>query len=359
LNPVIRLSGGSEGVGRHTAIVIASAVCALVLPAQAEAHGRSNVIALDYRARVTANGVRAAGVRVRVIDGDRKLELTVAPARTVVVRGYSGEPFLRFSPHGVQVNFRSPTAATDRLVPGGRAPVLSAVAAPEWSLLTHAHRLAWHDHRLGPRAGLPPGAGRVAEWTIPMVVDGAPRRIEGALWRAEKPSLWPWLAVWLVALAVAVTVSRRAPGPVRRGTLYLGSAACGLLVLLVSSGFAFAPGRPGGSRWVALVVPGLIALVAAAVLLLRPGRRLVAAAVAGGFAFAAALEDLSVFRHGFVVSVLPAETVRLFVALALAAGAVALVVALAELWRGEAERAGRSRQPGPQPRLAIPKGKAR
>jgi hypothetical protein len=358
LNARIRQSVVSKRIRGRTVIVIAAAIGGLVLPAQAQAHGRSNVIALDYEARVAANVQRVARVRARVIDGDRKLELAVAPVHTVVVRGYSGEPFLRFSARGVEVNDGSPTAVTDRLAPRGAVPSLSRTARPRWSLLTHGHRLAWHDHRLGPRPGVRRGVGHVADWSIPIVVDGFSQQIDGELWRAETPSLWPWLALWLGALAAAFIVALRAPRRLRRGTVYAASAVCGLLVFVVSAGFAFVSGRSVTTSWIGLSVPALIALAAGGVLFLQPRRRQVAAAVAGGFAFAAALEDLSVFRHGFVVSVLPAGIVRLVVALAITAGAIAVIVALIELWRGESRRSHRSR-PRPQPRLAIPRSKAR
>jgi hypothetical protein len=65
-----------------------------------------------------------------------------------------------------------------------------------------------------------------------------------------------------------------------------------------------------------------------------------------------------VFAHGFVISWLPAQVVRAGVALALATGGLVLVVALAELWRGTPHE-GRRRLPRPQPRMAIPKGRAR
>ena len=61
--------------------------------------------------------------------------------------------------------------------------------------------------------------------------------------------------------------------------------------------------------------------------LARPGTRLIAVAALAAFAVLQALSELAVFRHGVVVSGLPADAVRAAAALALGAGigAAALV----------------------------------
>src|SRR3989442_8985777 len=61
-------------------LVIASCAC-LALPAQAAAHSGSTVVALDYEARLDARLLARVGVRPSVVDGDRKLRLTVAAGR--------------------------------------------------------------------------------------------------------------------------------------------------------------------------------------------------------------------------------------------------------------------------------------
>ena len=97
-----------------------------------------------------------------MLDGDRKLELRVARSHTVVVLGYAGEPYLRFSPQGVAVNERSPTALANKLTASGATPALDPGATPSWSLLAVTERYAWHDHRLGPKPGHAYGRGAVA-----------------------------------------------------------------------------------------------------------------------------------------------------------------------------------------------------
>jgi hypothetical protein len=300
--------------------------------------------------------VVAPGVEARVIDGDRSLELTVAGGRTVVVRGYGGEPFLRFSSRGVQANRRSPTAVADKLAPEQEAGQVSATSAPRWRLVTAHHRLTWHDHRLGPRAGDRGGTGRVRSWTIPLVVDGKTEAVRGTLWRSGRPSPWLWLAIWLLALAGAGAVAWKAAWEVRRTTVYVATVGASIVLLVVSVGFAAGSARVGSSRWADVALPAGITAAAGALFVLRPRQRYVACALVGGFVLAAALEDVSVFWHGFVVSSLPAQPVRAGVAIALAASAYAIVVVLGDLLREEPRRR-RRQAPHPQPRLAVPKGK--
>ena len=339
MNARIRQSVGRVRIRGHAVIAIAVALSAFVFPDVAQAHGRSTVVALDYVARPAASGEVAPGIRAGVIDGDRKLELSVLPSREVVVRGYGEEPFLRFSALGVQVNVDSPTAIANRLVSGGAIAAVGSGAPARWKVLTKRHRLTWHDHRLGPRSGLRPGDGRVGEWAIPIVADGKPAAIQGGLWRATKPTVLPWLAIWLATVAAVIAVGG---------------------LLLVSAGFAAATGRSRIVLWGELAFPAALAVAAGAAFFLRPRQRYIASAVVAGFAFAAALEDVSVFWHGFVVSSLPAQIARAGVATTLAAAAYAVAVVLADLMRDEPVRLHRPRpRPRLQPRLAIPKGKPR
>ena len=360
MNARIRQSVGRVRIRGHAVIAIAVALSAFVFPDVAQAHGRSTVVALDYVARPAASGEVAPGIRARVIDGDRKLELSVLPSREVVVRGYGEEPFLRFSALGVQVNVDSPTAIANRLVSGGAIAAVGSGAPARWKVLTKRHRLTWHDHRLGPRSGLRPGEGRVGEWAIPIVADGKPAAIQGGLWRATKPTVLPWLAIWLATVAAAGAVLRLGTSRMRRSTVYLAAVIAVGGLLLVSAGFAAATGRSRIVLWGELAFPAALAVAAGAAFFLRPRQRYIASAVVAGFAFAAALEDVSVFWHGFVVSSLPAQIARAGVATTLAAAAYAVAVVLADLMRDEPVRLRRPRpRPRLQPRLAIPKGKPR
>ncbi len=344
----------------RSCLVIGTTLCALALPAAAQAHGASPVIALDYRALPSAGGAVAPGVDAKVIDGDRKLELRVGSRREVTVIGYGGEPFLRFSSRGVEVNERSLTAVTNRLARRDAVPAVSAAARPSWALVTSGHRFAWHDHRLGPLPGVHTGTGLVGTWSIPVVVDGTRKQIAGQLWRASRPALAPWLALWGLALIFGAAVARRARGRSRRVVLYVSAGLSAALVLVVGASFTLESAQPAADRWIGLALPAAIASLAIAVFVRRRRYRFAVVALSAALAFTDALEHVAVFRHGYVISALPAGIVRPALATALGAGAVALIVVLTQLF---GEEHGLERFPPPQrterPKLAVPKGKLR
>jgi len=70
----------------------------------ASAHGPVAPVASSYQARVSR---APAGIEARVVDGDQRMWLRVAPQETAVVLDYRGAPYLRFSAAGVAVNRRS------------------------------------------------------------------------------------------------------------------------------------------------------------------------------------------------------------------------------------------------------------
>jgi hypothetical protein len=82
-------------------VLLVSALASLVAPAAAAAHGPVNPAASRYLATVRQV---PPGVEAKVVDGDQRMWLDVAPAQTVVVHDYRGAPYLRFSKRGVEVN---------------------------------------------------------------------------------------------------------------------------------------------------------------------------------------------------------------------------------------------------------------
>jgi hypothetical protein len=176
--------------GRST--LVASA--ALVAPTAAGAHIRSSVVAVDYRARVfpLAAPLRAAAA-VRAYESDQALGLTVRPGHTVVVLGYTEEPFVRINGAGVAANASSPTAAAVGLLRPGSP---SVGVEPVWHRLSGRRTVIWHDARELAR-----DQERRA-WAVPLVVDGRRARLEGEIWRVRAPSPWPWLSVGLPFVAL-------------------------------------------------------------------------------------------------------------------------------------------------------------
>ena len=338
---------------RLVASVVALGV--LALPSIAEAHGSAPVIAVDYQAKLTRS-VIADGVTARVVDGNRKLELTVHPPHTVVVDGYGGEPFLRFDSSGVSVNERSLTAVTNKLTQPGATPTLNHGARPRWRSISHSHQFAWHDHRLALVPGSMARTGRVGTWRVPVLVDGARRRVEGGLWHVPRAPVWPWLIVLVATAGVALAVAKRGSSRLQRTTVYVSVVVAGTSFLFASSGFTLAHSTPG--TWVGVTLPFVIAAIAVAVFVLGPELRYATAAGVGLLIVVGSLSQLGVFLHGYVISVFAAPVARGAVAAALLGGVMALIIALPGLLSD-----GSSRMASPPvkrpPKLAIPKGRRR
>jgi len=294
-------------------LFIAAVLAALVAPGIAQAHHTAvPIVALDYHNRI--EGV-PPGVHATLVDAGRKLELTVSGAHDVLVLGYEREPFLVFGPQGVAAVVDSTTARALGLVSGH--PFKRMVR------LSSHPRLAWPDARAwAPSAAL--HGRKLVRWSVPLVVDGRQTAIRGELTRASKPPLWPWILVGALPLLAAAAAARR------KRWLWAGAAGlaalAGAATLANLGGFATGGLSVTADRWVLLGVEATLSVIAIGVLR-RPGARLIAVAALAAFAVLQALSELAVFRHGVVVSGLPAAVVRAAAALALGAGlgAAALV----------------------------------
>ena len=151
-----------------------------------------------------------------------------APAGTdVVVAGRDGEPFLRITDAGVEVNQRSRTHVEDRQARG--QPAGPPSTTPAFELVAPGTRsYTWLDARLRYPADLPPeralradGPARLAQWRVPVQVEARPAVLTGAI-------------SWVPEAAAAEQVSGRAAGD-EGGRLLLPLVAAGALVVLLSA----------------------------------------------------------------------------------------------------------------------------
>ena len=82
-------------------IALATTFVALVACPAAASHGGG---AQGYRSTVERVTPTVSGLKVFVVDSDDQLELTNTAGREIVIDGYEGEPYLRFTREGVFEN---------------------------------------------------------------------------------------------------------------------------------------------------------------------------------------------------------------------------------------------------------------
>jgi hypothetical protein len=299
----------------------------LLAPAPAAAHLKSGEMSTDFQARVGSLRPAAQGVAARVLNGDQRLELRVAPAHVVTVLGLLGEPFLRFSPRGVEANRASPTAGSTGVI--GAADAVTSPRA-QWRRISRGHVLAWHENRLRPVPDVRTRSQRphqVGIWAIPLIVDGRRTTLSGGEWYASGPSPWPWLAIGALVVAAAVVAGRRCSMRMQR---------------LIASALLVAAIAGVSSSWSGIILVGratlaaeLFALVFASVAAVflfvgvaaaRGAQQLGVMALIGAFAATFAVPLITMFEHGFVLSALPDTAARLAAATAVVCGLSAAAV---------------------------------
>jgi hypothetical protein len=202
------------------AVCIALDLAATLAPSVA-AHGDGG--ARGYRSNVTAVEPPVAGLAARVLDFDDRLLVTNETGKTLVILGYDGEPYLRFTADGVFRNERSPATYLnqDRY---GRLAVpaeASARAEPRWRRVARRPRWEWHDHRIhwmstvDPRKVRddPDRAHHVFDWRVPARIAGEAVAIRGTLDYEPPPASrfsWRWAVPFglLVGVGAAVWLLR-------------------------------------------------------------------------------------------------------------------------------------------------------
>jgi hypothetical protein len=169
--------------------LVVAALAAAVLASGAEAH--FGTAKLGYRSRITKIEPPMRGLTFSILYGDDSIKLDNRSGKTVVIKGYGGEPYLRFAPNGVFVNVNSPASYLnqDRY---GRVQVpksATSAAKPKWAKMANVHVWAWHDHRIHFMSPTPPPQIKAAprkqhhvfDWKVPATENGKKFVIAGSL----------------------------------------------------------------------------------------------------------------------------------------------------------------------------------
>lgn len=295
-----------------------------VPPASALADGPALPVATSYLARLTAI---PAGLDARVVNGDQSLWLRVPPTLAVTVLDYTGQPYLRFSSSGVDVNQNSAMYYLNFW--GVNPPARLTPPRPDWQSVSSGHTYVWHDGRLHALAAvaLAPGASFVGRWTIPLRIDGRSAIVTGTVWHADDPSIvwfWPIAVILLCALA-----GWRIHDAVLDRRIARGLAATSLLALATAAVGTQLYGRPSVSIAQLIELAVLLALIAWGTSRLLRGR---SGAPLLGVIFVVAtgvgIELIPTLRHGYVLLAVPAVVGRVVAVLCLGAGASLLPFAL-------------------------------
>jgi len=186
--------------------VLVAVSLALALPPVCLAHGdgsKHGYVSTVERI-VDANGIDAAA------SGDGHFSFTAPAGKTVVVRGYSNEPYVRFRGGSIAVNDLAPTTyVNDDRPPPARA---DAKAAPVWREVDHGLTYTGHDPRPHWMASEPPAAVRakpkaahhISDWQVTGTVDGKPFAVQGALDWAPTKSGPGYELISFIAVGAAV-----------------------------------------------------------------------------------------------------------------------------------------------------------
>ena len=185
------------------------ALAALALPVAASAHPGSALT--GYVSTVSAVVPNVLGVNALVLGGDDRLRVSNYSGKRVVILGYEGEPYLRFTRSGVFENMRSPAAYLNRSrYPRALATgAADAAAPPEWRRVRRGVSFEWHDHRIQWTGEQPPRAVEesrdkvhlIFNWRVPGRADGKRFTITGFLGYVPPPDARRTERGWVLPIA--------------------------------------------------------------------------------------------------------------------------------------------------------------
>jgi hypothetical protein len=186
------------------------------------AGGSAGPDAKYYGSTVTGIQPATPGLTVSVQGRGNTVTLTNTTGKSVVVEGYAGEDYLRFSAAGVEENSLSLTTKLNQAAAAGTAPQgvkFSGQGKPQpakWQSIAQGNSYTWHDYRTRwASSQRPPSvvadphkAGQVFAWAIELKVDSQPTLVHGAVTWSGTPvvSLKLKIAIAVAVLAVLLLI---------------------------------------------------------------------------------------------------------------------------------------------------------
>jgi hypothetical protein len=190
------VSAGPAGPRTLKAVAAGAVGCALALASSAAAHDRTGT-ARGYVSTVASIQPNVLGLGAFVVGGDDRLLLRNLSGKQILILGYDGEPYLRFTPRGVYENVRSPATYLNRVrFPNGPVPGhADPTAEPKWKLVAAGVSYGWHDHRIQWMHRTPPRAvaaaprrpHKIFDWKVPGTAGGKRFAVAGFLGYTPPP----------------------------------------------------------------------------------------------------------------------------------------------------------------------------
>ena len=179
-----------------------------------------------YRSRVTAVRPEIPELEAEVVGGQEKLRVRWTGRQALTVLGFSGEPMIRMSARGIEINTVSPSTylSAERY---GQVPVpvrADPRLDPQWRYIDTAGTISWFDHRIHwLKAERPRIVGdgskpvTIFHWAVPARLGGKRVEIRGVL-------------DWLPQARAVRDMRSEISSPVLSATILAGVFAGGWLV---------------------------------------------------------------------------------------------------------------------------------
>jgi hypothetical protein len=179
----------------------------------------------NYRSEITSVSPKVQGLNIEVLEFADRLVLTNHTGKTVIVYGYSGEPYVRVQANGTaEQNVRSPAVYLNTNFYGNVTVPASASAndPPKWVAMDRSGTFEWHDHRIHWMSPVTPPQVKdkgkrtlIFHWSVPISVGAQKGVVDGQLFWVPESSKTPvaaivaLLVILLLAGAFVVWVRRR------------------------------------------------------------------------------------------------------------------------------------------------------